>query len=216
MYPHRLLKVNYTTHNVHHTTDVIHAVSDHADVIVLAPGHTGLDKGGEAAAATHEMPSRKAKEAAKTRSEGQAGIKAKGSTVLGSNLFLYARVLGIYHANIIYSRPDSADRAPHQFDFLWVCWLSAKGRSPSWNDCCMDCVAFLPEGNQNAFGFLDPNDVLCRCHLILAFALGESTDGSKTHQAQDSTSLQKAYYVNRYVFYLTDQMQQFHASSQVL
>jgi hypothetical protein len=34
--------------------------------------------------------------------------------------FLYARVLGAYHANVIYVRPGMRDNQPRRFEFLWV------------------------------------------------------------------------------------------------
>jgi len=41
---------------------------------------------------------------------------------LDSHRFLYARVLGAYHANIIYTGPGMHDYNARRFDFLWVRW----------------------------------------------------------------------------------------------
>ena len=38
--------------------------------------------------------------------------------------FLYARVLGIYHANVIYTGPQSMDYRPLWMEFLWVRWYT--------------------------------------------------------------------------------------------
>ena len=38
--------------------------------------------------------------------------------------FLYARVLGIYHANVIYTGPQSTDYRPLRMEFLWVRWYT--------------------------------------------------------------------------------------------
>src|SRR5215475_6127340 len=36
--------------------------------------------------------------------------------------FRYARVLGIYHANIVYAGHGRLDYQPHRVEFLWVRW----------------------------------------------------------------------------------------------
>jgi len=41
---------------------------------------------------------------------------------LDSHHFLYARVLGAYHANVIYTGPGIRDYNARRFDFLWVRW----------------------------------------------------------------------------------------------
>ena len=41
---------------------------------------------------------------------------------LDSHHFLYAHILGAYHANIIYTGPGMHDYNAHRFDFLWVQW----------------------------------------------------------------------------------------------
>ena len=37
-----------------------------------------------------------------------------------SHHFLYTWVLGVYHANVIYTGPGMQDHDAHSFDFLWV------------------------------------------------------------------------------------------------
>jgi hypothetical protein len=37
--------------------------------------------------------------------------------------FLYAHVLGIYHANVIYTGSDTRDYTLRRLDFLWVRWF---------------------------------------------------------------------------------------------
>ena len=39
-----------------------------------------------------------------------------------SHHFLYAQVLGAYHANVIYTGPGMQDYKARRFDFLWVQW----------------------------------------------------------------------------------------------
>ena len=85
--------------------------------------------------------------------------------------YWYARVLGIYHANIFYGQA----RKPERMDFLFVRWF---GQDVKWNsgpaNLRLGRVGFVPSGNIDAFGFLDPTLVIRACHLIPAFALGRN------------------------------------------
>ena len=38
--------------------------------------------------------------------------------------FWFARVLGIYHVNVVYTGSGMLDYTPRRFDFLWVRWFS--------------------------------------------------------------------------------------------
>jgi hypothetical protein len=97
--------------------------------------------------------------------------------------FLYARVLGIYHVNVIYTGEGMVDYNARRVDFLWVRWFEYDGRSPGWADCKLDSVRFPSMSREGAFGFVDPGDVLRACHIIPAFATG------KVHSDQVGLSL---------------------------
>ncbi|KAF9237475.1 hypothetical protein BU15DRAFT_76019 [Melanogaster broomeanus] len=88
-----------------------------------------------------------------------------------SHRFCYARVLGIYHANVIYSGPGSQDYQPRRLEFLWVRWFELVAPT---SQMALDCIRFVPMVDEDAFGFVDPNDVLRSCHLIPRFAEGSS------------------------------------------
>ncbi|KAH7917270.1 hypothetical protein BV22DRAFT_980508, partial [Leucogyrophana mollusca] len=105
--------------------------------------------------------------------------------------FSYARVLGIYHLNAIYIGPDTLDYQPHHIEVLWVSWDSEGG---------LHAVRFVPMAEDDAFGFVDPADVVQACHLIPAFARGKlHPDGvGMSHVAMDANDW-GYYYVNRYV-----------------
>ncbi|KAF8834376.1 hypothetical protein BDN67DRAFT_985369 [Paxillus ammoniavirescens] len=75
-----------------------------------------------------------------------------------SHSFSYARVLSIYHGNIIYCGPGSLDYKPRQLEFLWF---------------VLDKLHFVPMVDEEAFGFVDPSDVLRSCHLIPGFSTGK-------------------------------------------
>ncbi len=116
-----------------------------------------------------------------------------------SHPFWYARVLGIYHANVL----DSGTRfpKPKRMEFLWVHWF---GIDPEWtggpSSLCLDRVGYVPEDNPSgAFSFVDPSHVLRACHLEPAFHLGKTNTllpSSKFRDFHDGDWIN--YYVMRY------------------
>ncbi|KAF9234634.1 hypothetical protein BU15DRAFT_16883, partial [Melanogaster broomeanus] len=114
--------------------------------------------------------------------------------------FCYARVLGIYHANVIYIGPGSRDYQARRLDFLWVRWYKVVDMPSGWCHQALDALQFAPMMGEDAFGFIDPADVLRGCHLIPAFDKGKlHPDGvAMSHYARDANDW-KLYYVNRFV-----------------
>ena len=115
--------------------------------------------------------------------------------------FLYARVLGIYHVNVIYTGQGSLDNAPRRMEFLWVRWFEYDGgRSVEWADLTLNTIRFLPMADERAFGFVDPKSVLRSCHIVPAFARGGArVDGiGLSRLAQDAQDWVR-YRVNRCV-----------------
>lgn len=113
--------------------------------------------------------------------------------------FLYGRVLGIYHVNIIYTGEGMLDYNPRRVEFLWVRWFAYDGStSVQWDDRKLDSVRFPPMATDGAFGFVDPKDVLRGCHILPAFAKGKAhLDGvGLSRCAQDAQDWSR-YLVNR-------------------
>ena len=115
--------------------------------------------------------------------------------------FLYACVLGVYHANAIYTGNGAHNYQARQFEFLWVQWYRYHGPSVRWNDSRLDAVSFPPVSSEGAFGFVDPCDVLCACHIIPTFSHGKKYNDKVglSHCANDSQDWSQ-YYVNQWVF----------------
>ena len=113
--------------------------------------------------------------------------------------FWYARILGIYHVNVIYAGPGMTDYTPRRLDFLFVRWFHPL-ETFKWADCRLDQVAFPPMADEDAFGFLDPRDVLRACHIVPTFSRGmvHSDEVSMSQLARDSHDW-KRYYVNKWV-----------------
>jgi hypothetical protein len=117
-----------------------------------------------------------------------------------SHPFLYARVLGAYHANVIYSGPGMQDYRARHFDFLWVRWYEVVDPGSSgWSNSTLDSVRFPPLHDDESFGFVDPIDVLRGCHIIPAFSTGRRPDTriDVSRCAKDSKDY-KRYYIGRY------------------
>ena len=92
--------------------------------------------------------------------------------------YWYARVLGIYHANVWAENPAiCGGRNARHMDFLWVCWF---GKEPGYHSgfcqAHLPKIGFVESTDDFTFSFIDPANVVCGCHLILAFSAGQSTD----------------------------------------
>jgi hypothetical protein len=115
--------------------------------------------------------------------------------------FWYARVLGIFHADIYF---DQATK-PKRVDFLFVRWF---GSDPEWEGGPagrrLDRIGFVPENDPSgAFGFLNPARVIRACHLIPAFSLGKTTTLLGRSKFRDAEGLDWVnYYVSRCVSFI--------------
>jgi len=114
--------------------------------------------------------------------------------------FLYARVLGAYHANVTYTGPGMRDYEPRRFDFLWVRWFEVVNPASSgWEASKLDSVRFPPLCEEASLGFVDPKDVLRGCHIIPAFAKGRRhRNGVGVSRCAKDGNDYTLYYVGRY------------------
>lgn len=119
--------------------------------------------------------------------------------------YLYGRVVGIYHVNIIYNGPGMKGYEAMRFDFLYVRWfqLDKSGQS----NCArkplrLDRLSFPPMAGRASLGFLDPSLVLRSCHLIPAYSFGKArADGIGISKMLKDAKDWKYYYVNRLVIF---------------
>ncbi|KAI0055445.1 hypothetical protein BV25DRAFT_1921798 [Artomyces pyxidatus] len=123
--------------------------------------------------------------------------------------FWFARVLGIYHANVVYTGPGTLDHSVRRVHFLFVRWFRPIGNPVDWDQCQLDCVGFFPVSSNDAFGFVDPDDVLRCCHVIPAFWEGKArSDGSTISRYADDSQDWRYYYINRFAD--RDSMMRYH------
>jgi hypothetical protein len=116
--------------------------------------------------------------------------------------FCYAHVLGIFHANVVYLGEQNLDYRPRRLEFLWVRWYSVDEDVQSgWKGLKLDRIRFPPiTNNTEAFGFLDPVDVLRGCHVIPAFSQGKvHPDGRHFSGLARDQNDWIVYYINRYL-----------------
>ena len=126
--------------------------------------------------------------------------------------YWYARVLGIYHAEVRHDRPNAVSSDIQVLEFLWVRWF---GQDADYNAGStghhLYRVGFVPDDPidlndptqvSGAFGFIDPAEVIRGIHLIPAFAYGK-TDGllgpSIARPLQDNDHDWQYFYVNMYL-----------------
>jgi hypothetical protein len=92
--------------------------------------------------------------------------------------YWYARIIGVFHATVQFkglsSHPE-IEPGLCQMEFLWVRWF---GWDPThrggWKSKRLHRVGFVDGKDPDAFGFLDPKNVVRGVHLIPAFAYGHT------------------------------------------
>lgn len=118
----------------------------------------------------------------------------------GPHRFHFARVLGIYHANVIYTGAIAGrcNYQPTRLEFLWVRWYKQGSVAYSWEDCLLDRLSFPPLDDINSFGFIDPLNVLRSCHVLPRFSQGKREDDDMYNSSLISSGTNyMEYYLNR-------------------
>lgn len=143
IYRHNIAKFNYTTYDVRRSQDVINPRTEHCDVMLLADFKNTPEES-LISSRTLEHP------------------------------FIYARVLGIYHAKVVRKSSTIGSQIynPERMEFLFVRWFTYQGSNVHWAGLKLDSLSFLPVTSENAFGFVDPSDVLRGCHILPWFRGG--------------------------------------------
>ena len=128
--------------------------------------------------------------------------------------FIYGRVIGIYHVNVIYTGLGMQNYDAMRFDFLHVRWLqldppqSQSQSNCGWTSLRLDRLSFPPMADNSSFSFVDPSLVLRGCHLIPAYAFGKArSDGVGMSKISKDFKDWKYYYVNRFVVFCTSAFQ---------
>lgn len=98
----------------------------------------------------------------------------------------YARVLGIFHADINYFQFGKPRQTPTRFDFLWIQrYKTMIDQISAFEKKRLPKIQLYESKHPKAFDFLDPSQVLRGIHIIPAFAEG-----------MHSESKWNSYYIN--------------------
>ncbi|KAG9083836.1 hypothetical protein FRC06_004351 [Ceratobasidium sp. 370] len=121
---------------------------------------------------------------------------------LSDHPFVYAKILGIYHAKVTYR-----GSSPRRMDFLHVRWLYYNYNRPGgWETCRLGRLSYetcrAEEDILNSFDFVNPADVIRATHLIPDFQSGMTSDllsGQSVALDDQEHGDWIFYYVNRFV-----------------
>lgn len=108
--------------------------------------------------------------------------------------FCYARILGMYHANIQYIGPRMKDYLPRRMDFLHVRWFERVSQQDLPG---LDALKFVDMNDPASFDFVDPADILRGCHLLPAFRYGKLRQNLHQSPIACDSEDWRFYYVNR-------------------
>lgn len=117
--------------------------------------------------------------------------------------YWYARIISIFHAMVVHKGSKSKSQEVKKMDFLFVLWFgldnSPKARG-GWKAKKLHQIGFI-EGNE-AFGFIDPADVIRAVHLIPRFSDGRTKEllgHSFVRSGNEKDEDWVRFYVNMYV-----------------
>ncbi|KIL55572.1 hypothetical protein M378DRAFT_90703 [Amanita muscaria Koide BX008] len=113
--------------------------------------------------------------------------------------YWYARVIGIFHAHVVHTGPQSKSTLPQRMDFLWVRWFGRDDDYLGWKSRQLLKIGFVDSETSGAFGFLDPALIIRGSFLEPAFAFGRTDEllpPSIARQPSEGDEDWKYYYVN--------------------
>jgi hypothetical protein len=115
--------------------------------------------------------------------------------------YWYARVIGIFHANVRYRNPQDEAVDTRCMEFLWVRWFERDTKHCSGIDARrLPRIRFVSSNDKWAFGFISPEAIVRGSHLIPAFAYGETEDPlplqSAARKKKEDDNDWAYYYVN--------------------
>lgn len=116
--------------------------------------------------------------------------------------YWFGRIVGIFHAAVIYTGPGSRSVEPQNMEFLFVRWFGRDlGHQGGWKAKRPHRIGFVDGKDDAAFGFLDPQEVIRGIHLIPAFHYGQTHDllppSRLARPGQDNDKDWVLFYVNQ-------------------
>ncbi|KAG6808669.1 hypothetical protein H0H92_003308 [Tricholoma furcatifolium] len=113
----------------------------------------------------------------------------------------YARVIGIFHAIVCFNSSRSKQQGLHRIEFLWVRWYDIDGKARAGFRARRQFQVKFRKGSQ-AFGFMDPSNVLRAAHLIPNFDRGRTDRylGPSVARREDEMDRDYERFVDRDMF----------------
>ncbi|KAG6806823.1 hypothetical protein H0H92_009932 [Tricholoma furcatifolium] len=115
--------------------------------------------------------------------------------------YRYARILGVYHANVRFDSPRSTCRDLQTMEFLWVRWYELDRKAKAGFKAKRQFQVKFCTGHR-AFGFIDPANVIRAVHLIPNFSRGRTTEflrQSMARRPEEKDKDYERYYINMFV-----------------
>jgi hypothetical protein len=93
-------------------------------------------------------------------------------------VYMYARVIGIYHVEVKDMHEHQFNIPTERLDVLHVRWFDYEPEWEfGWKYRWEERLWFVPGDRDDAFGFLDPDDIICSVHLKPASSQGMTDNG---------------------------------------
>ena len=112
--------------------------------------------------------------------------------------YLYAKVLGIFHTNVLYAGPLPGGKFEHAYrhiNVVWVRWHDSLSHAEALK---LDRVSLHPLRSREALDFVDPAYAVRALHITPRFAEGKVNNLTPPSMLVNEGQLWKEYYVNRY------------------
>ncbi|KAJ3848013.1 hypothetical protein EV368DRAFT_68637, partial [Lentinula lateritia] len=119
--------------------------------------------------------------------------------------YWFARIIGVYHVDVIHSGGLSQSLLAQKLDFLFVRWFGLANEQEQYGISTkhMPKLGFINSSNPESFGFVNPSNVIRGCHIIPAFSDGKTDQflvgPSLARREADNGEDYFRYYVNMWV-----------------
>jgi hypothetical protein len=94
------------------------------------------------------------------------------------HVYAFARVIGIYHVEVKDMHERQFNAPVHRYDVLHVRWYEYEpGWNYGWKHRREERLRFVPGDDEDAFGFINPADVIRSVHLKPVLSQGMTQNG---------------------------------------
>ena len=117
-----------------------------------------------------------------------------------SHPFEYARIIGIFHVDVVHHVPREDRPTTTSIEIIWVRRFRLDTTySAGFKKKCLHRLEFLPSTDHDAFGFVHPDEIIRGAHLIPAFHYGgtdQFLSGVSIARNEDEYDDYRYFYVN--------------------